>query len=473
MEGRVCVCLTIVILLLWNGQFGDEVDGCFATVPVDEIRFTVAPAKDMVTSDTRIPPCPVCVPDCASVAFCTLEDDDWDGGMPPGEPSGCRNFPSGGADFVGLLSCGSNGASTSACISGTWMGSQPGRWEAAGLDQAGGSFAQIFTVYSVNMTKDRLEEFRSKSSKWHLTAQNSTDSFPDLDDVFSNEQMTLLYTEEQWAGVDTFLERATKLQNNLRLLKSYVEDVKIKHSQLLMNPGEHTQLTRELNHTMDAFKALSSSSRYEIKRMNEEIEQIKKDHESGRINDSSAIDLRIRKNHVTSLSTHLNNVLRAYAEEQAKYRDRCIQKISSYLKITKRQMTDDDIDDAIESGKLYDFTEGLMLETQREKENLLDNVKLRHEDILRLEASVRELHDIFQDMAMLVESQGDMVNQIDKNVEAAVEYAREANKNMKAAVEMKASGRKKKIIMVILCIVLSFVLFIIGSTFFCFYMPFC
>uniref|UniRef100_A0A914W921 t-SNARE coiled-coil homology domain-containing protein n=1 Tax=Plectus sambesii TaxID=2011161 RepID=A0A914W921_9BILA len=322
------------------------------------------------------------------------------------------------------------------------------------------------------MIKDRLEEFRSKSSKWHLTAQNSTDSFPDLDDAFSNEHMTLLYTEEQWAGVDTFLERVTQLQNDLRLLKSYVEDVKIKHSQLLVSPGNHFRLTSELNKTMDAFKALSSSFRHEIKKMNEEIAQIKKDHESGRINDSSAIDLRIRKNHVMSLSTHLNNVLRAFAEEQAKYRDRCIQKISEYLKFSGRKMTDDDIDNAIESGNLFDFTHGLIM-TQRDKQQLLDKAKYRHEDILRLEASVRELHEIFQYMAMLAESQDDMMNQIDRNVEAAVEYAREANKNMKSVVEMKASGRKKKIIMVILCIVLSFVLFIIGSTFFCFYMPFC
>uniref|UniRef100_A0A914WU21 t-SNARE coiled-coil homology domain-containing protein n=1 Tax=Plectus sambesii TaxID=2011161 RepID=A0A914WU21_9BILA len=322
------------------------------------------------------------------------------------------------------------------------------------------------------MTKDRLEEFRSKSSKWHLTAQNSTDSFPDLDDAFSNEHMTLLYTEEQWAGVDTFLERVTQLQNNLRLLKSYVEDVKIKHSQLLVSPGSPTKLTSELNNTMDAFKALSSSSRNEIKRMNEEIAQIKKDHESGRINDSSAMDLRIRKNHVTSLSTHLNNVLRAFAEEQANYRDRCKKKISSFLEIYGGKMTDDEIDDAIETGKLLDFTHG-MVASQRDKQKLIDEARSRHEDILRLEASVRELHDIFQDMAMLVESQGDMVNQIDKNVEAAVEYAREANKNMKAAVEMKASSQKKKICLVILCVVFAFVLLIIGSTFFCFYMPFC
>lgn len=74
-----------------------------------------------------------------------------------------------------------------------------------------------------------------------MTAQNSSDSFPELEDAFPSEHMQLLYTEEQWSGVEAFLERVTQLQNNLRLLKSYVEDVKIKHSQLLVSPGGHTR----------------------------------------------------------------------------------------------------------------------------------------------------------------------------------------------------------------------------------------
>jgi hypothetical protein len=42
---------------------------------------------------------------------------------------------------------------------------------------------------------------------------------------------------------------------------------------------------------------------------------------------------------------------------------------------------------------------------ERDKKQLFEDVKSRHDDILKLEASIRELHEIFQDMAMLVESQ--------------------------------------------------------------------
>ena len=35
----------------------------------------------------------------------------------------------------------------------------------------------------------------------------------------------------------------------------------------------------------------------------------------------------------------------------------------------------------------------------------LEDIEARHADLLKLETSIKELHDMFMDMAMLVESQ--------------------------------------------------------------------
>lgn len=44
------------------------------------------------------------------------------------------------------------------------------------------------------------------------------------------------------------------------------------------------------------------------------------------------------------------------------------------------------------------------METQAAKQTLAD-IEARHNDIIKLETSIRELHDMFMDMAMLVEQQ--------------------------------------------------------------------
>lgn len=58
----------------------------------------------------------------------------------------------------------------------------------------------------------------------------------------------------------------------------------------------------------------------------------------------------------------------------------------------------------IESGNPAIFTQGIIMEGQQARQTLAD-IEARHNDIMKLESSIRELHDMFMDMAMLVESQ--------------------------------------------------------------------
>ena len=44
------------------------------------------------------------------------------------------------------------------------------------------------------------------------------------------------------------------------------------------------------------------------------------------------------------------------------------------------------------------------MDTQQSKQALND-IEARHNDIMKLETSIRELHDMFTDMAMMVEQQ--------------------------------------------------------------------
>lgn len=58
----------------------------------------------------------------------------------------------------------------------------------------------------------------------------------------------------------------------------------------------------------------------------------------------------------------------------------------------------------LEQGNSAVFTQGIIMDTHQAKQTLAD-IEARHADIIKLENSIRELHDMFMDMAMLVESQ--------------------------------------------------------------------
>ncbi|NXG82471.1 STX2 protein, partial [Thinocorus orbignyianus] len=55
---------------------------------------------------------------------------------------------------------------------------------------------------------------------------------------------------------------------------------------------------------------------------------------------------------------------------------------------------------------------------------------------------IRELHEMFMDMAMFVETQGEMINNIEKNVMNASDYVEHAKEETKKAVKYQSKARR-------------------------------
>ena len=71
------------------------------------------------------------------------------------------------------------------------------------------------------------------------------------------------------------------------------------------------------------------------------------------------------------------------------------------------------------------------------------HLKEQQREILELEQSITELYQIFVDMAALVDAQGEMIDDISKNVEQATAWTGEAVKNLKVANKYTKKKRKK------------------------------
>ena len=90
------------------------------------------------------------------------------------------------------------------------------------------------------------------------------------------------------------------------------------------------------------------------------------------------------------------------------------------------------------------------------------NVADKYQDVLALEASVAELHQMFVDFALLTEQQGELLDQIEFQVKAAVDYIDDGNKELVESIELQKSIRKKQFcIFVIFVAVLGIIILII------------
>ncbi|XP_026472361.1 syntaxin-1A isoform X3 [Ctenocephalides felis] len=284
------------------------------------------------------------------------------------------------------------------------------------------------------MTKDRLAA---------LVAAQSDDDDVGPEDVAVNVDGRDGFMEEFFNDVEEIREMIDKIQAN-------VEEVKKKHSAILSAPQSDEKVKQELEDLMADIKKSANRVRAKLKVIEQNIEQ----EEQG--NKSNA-DLRIRKTQHSTLSRKFVEVMTEYNRTQTDYRERCKGRIQRQLEITGRTTTNEELEEMLEQGNPAVFTQGIIMETQQAKQTLAD-IEARHADIIKLENSIRELHDMFMDMAMLVESQGEMIDRIEYHVEHAVDYVQTATQDTKKALKYQSKARRKKIIIMICLTILAVII---------------
>ncbi|XP_061135422.1 syntaxin-2 isoform X4 [Syngnathus typhle] len=176
----------------------------------------------------------------------------------------------------------------------------------------------------------------------------------------------------------------------------------------------------------------------------------------------SSVDFRIQKTQHMVLCRKFVEVMTQYNETQVSFRERSKGRIQRQLEITGRVTTNEELEDMLESGIPSIFTSDIISDSKITRQ-AVDEIESRHQDIIQLESSIRELHAMFMDMAMLVETQGEMVNNIENNVSNAAEYICRAKEETKKAVRYQKKSRRKYIILAfVLLILLAVIALIVG-----------
>ncbi|GAV01157.1 hypothetical protein RvY_11909 [Ramazzottius varieornatus] len=250
-------------------------------------------------------------------------------------------------------------------------------------------------------------------------------------------------------SLDRFFEEVESMNEALELIATNIGNMREKHHLILSSPASDERDKQELERLMDEVKKVAGKVRDQLKIVEERIQQD--------LTGPITADLRIRQAQQATLSRKFTTIMSEYNKIQTDYREKCKSKIKRQLDIAGRPTTDDQVDEMLESGNLQIFTEGIIADSQQAKQALAD-VEARHQDIVKLETNIRELRDMFVDMALLVEAQGEMVDRIEYNVEHATEFVAQAKEETKKAVEYQSSARRKKICLIITAIIVVIII---------------
>ncbi|XP_028331890.1 syntaxin-4 isoform X2 [Gouania willdenowi] len=248
---------------------------------------------------------------------------------------------------------------------------------------------------------------------------------------------------------EAFFKKAQEIHEGLLHLKEKVSELENKQKTVLGVALPEESMKKELQTLRDEIKTLATH----IQRKLKSIEPKKSDEDGKYV----SINIRMQRTQHGVLSRELVELMGYCNTIQSQYRDRNVERIQRQLKITGTNVSDEELDQMLESGQTDVFTQNILTDAKATQQ-ALNEIESRHDEILKLEKSIRDLHDMFQYLAMEVEAQGEMVNRIESNIMQSSNYVEKAKKNTEMAVTYQQKARKKKMWIMICVAVLIIII---------------
>ncbi|TRY83924.1 hypothetical protein DNTS_014663, partial [Danionella cerebrum] len=272
----------------------------------------------------------------------------------------------------------------------------------------------------------------------------------------------------RWTTLPSWMSSSPRqiedIRGSIDKIDENVAEVKKLYSVILSAPTSDQKTQDELEALTNDIKKMANNARNKLKTIERNLETEEVERVSA--------DMRIRKSQHAVLSRKFVDVMTKYNEAQVDFREKSKGRIQRQLEITGKATTDEELEEMLEGGNAAVFTAGIV--DSGISKQALSEIESRHKDIVRLESSIKELHDMFVDIAMLVESQvhihsfhaspfksdfpsdpsftslasalrveaGNMVDNIEVNVGKAVDHVEAAKDETKKAVRYQSKARK-------------------------------
>nr|XP_016850903.1 PREDICTED: syntaxin-4 [Anolis carolinensis] len=254
---------------------------------------------------------------------------------------------------------------------------------------------------------------------------------------------------------DEFFQTTRGIREALRTLENKVKELEKKQTTILATPLPEDSMKQSLQTLRDEIKELSKDIRTRLKKI-----EPKKDEEDENRN---SVNTRMKRTQHGILSQQFLDLINKCNSIQSEYRDRNLERIKRQLQITdNRVVSDEELDQMLESGQTEVFVSNIMKDTQVTKQ-ALNEIETRHSEILKLERSIQELHEMFMYLATEVELQGEMIDRIEKNILDSGDYVKKGQVHLQKAQENQKKARRKKFMIAIcLTITLAIIITIVG-----------
>ena len=161
------------------------------------------------------------------------------------------------------------------------------------------------------------------------------------------------------------------------------------------------------------------------------------------------------------------DLIQDYRLVEARNKESTKEQAARQYQIIKPDATDEEIKAVVEDGSQQYFQQALMQSNRRgEPRSVLNEVQVRHRELLKLEKTMAELTQLFHDMEELVIEQDQPIQQIEEQVGTAQHDIEQGVGHTNKAVKSAKSARKKKLWCFFICLLIVIILAVILGAYF-------
>ncbi|XP_056848371.1 syntaxin-125-like [Raphanus sativus] len=287
-----------------------------------------------------------------------------------------------------------------------------------------------------------------------------------MNDLFSNSfkrnqaQMSDVEAGQETMNLDKFFEDVENVKDDMKGVETLYK--KLQGSNEECKTVHNANKVKELRAKMDADVGQVLKR---VKIIKQKLEALEKANANSRnvpgCGPGSSTD-RTRSSVVSGLGKKLKDLMDSFQSLRARMNDEYKETVERrYFTITGEKADERTIDNLIASGESENFMQKAIQEQGRGQiMDTISEIQERHDAVKEIEKNLLELHQVFLDMAALVEAQGQQLNNIESHVAKASSFVRRGTDQLQDAREYQKSSRKWTCYAIILFIVVFILLLI-------------
>eukprot|EP00003_Mantamonas_plastica_P012040 TRINITY_DN2201_c0_g1_i9.p1 TRINITY_DN2201_c0_g1~~TRINITY_DN2201_c0_g1_i9.p1 ORF type:complete len:324 (+),score=126.88 TRINITY_DN2201_c0_g1_i9:1442-2413(+) len=310
------------------------------------------------------------------------------------------------------------------------------------------------------MSVDRLAALKQSgevtSSSSSSSSTSSSSSSGDIDVEMADINPSLEDKQNgKGEGSDAmkdFFTVVRTINQDMNTIRANVQDMQAAHEKSLTAVDQNA-----IDEYNEEIKNIRNETDVIVQKIKGQLTEMKKETDKMANDTDHTADYRIRSNMNSSLTRKFVDLVGEYQSLQSSFQEKNREKIARQYKYVKPNATEDEIDEVIESGNSEFFKEAITHKASAKLNDAIHHIEVQHEEMEKLARSLIELNQLFRDMAVLVEEQGEMLNVVESNVLKAAEYTGSGVKKMESAIRNQKKARKK------MCCLIVFFLIILGA----------